>query len=137
MYGLLLAWVGRWNRSGISIRVGWVFFDFTFDAVSPAFLIFDTMPETRSTLPYPAFKRNGSNPYACSPCPAHKPPPHTDRVFLRRPKINLTESACTPLFWNAFDKRNSGCCIHTDSQNAVMATLLWEGDLFEISHQVA
>jgi len=67
--------------------------------------------------------------------PYPQPTPHTDRVFLRRPKLNLKESACTPLFWNAFDKRNAGSCIHTHSQNAVMATLLWEGDLFEISHQ--
>ncbi|KAG6330433.1 hypothetical protein ID866_8656 [Astraeus odoratus] len=65
------------------------------------------------------------------------PSPHTDRIFLRRPKLNLKESACTPLFWNAFDKRNAGSCIHTHSQNAVMATLLWPGELFEISHQAS
>ena len=70
------------------------------------------------------------------PYPQATPSPHTDRVFLRRPKQNLKESACTPLFWNAFDLRNAGSCIHTHSQNAVMATLLWEGDFFEISHQV-
>lgn len=70
------------------------------------------------------------------PYPQVTASPHTDRIFLRRPKLNLKESACTPLFWNAFDKRNAGSCIHTHSQNAVMATLLWEGDFFEISHQV-
>ncbi|KAF8842590.1 Methylthioribulose-1-phosphate dehydratase [Paxillus ammoniavirescens] len=64
------------------------------------------------------------------------PSPHTDRIFLRRPKLNLKESACTPLFWNAFEQRDAGSCIHTHSQNAVMATLLWEGDMFEISHQM-
>ncbi|KAF8437673.1 Methylthioribulose-1-phosphate dehydratase [Boletus edulis BED1] len=70
------------------------------------------------------------------PYPQSTSSPHTDRIFLRRPKLNLKESACTPLFWNAFDKRNAGSCIHTHSQNAVMATLLWEGDFFEISHQM-
>lgn len=63
------------------------------------------------------------------------PQPTTDRIFLRRPTLNLKESACTPLFWNAFEKRNAGSCIHTHSQNAVMATLLWPGGMFEISHQ--
>ncbi|KAI6156327.1 Methylthioribulose-1-phosphate dehydratase [Pisolithus thermaeus] len=63
------------------------------------------------------------------------PQPTADRIFLRRPTLNLKESACTPLFWNAFEQRNAGSCIHTHSQNAVMATLLWPGDMFEISHQ--
>ncbi|KAI6037384.1 class II aldolase/adducin N-terminal [Pisolithus microcarpus] len=64
------------------------------------------------------------------------PQPTTGRIFLRRPTLNLKESACTPLFWNAFEQRNAGSCIHTHSQNAVMATLLWPGDMFEISHQM-
>ncbi|KAJ6504709.1 class II aldolase/adducin N-terminal [Mycena vitilis] len=64
------------------------------------------------------------------------PSPHTDRVFLRRPAQHLKESACTPLFWNAFDLRDAGSCIHTHSQHAVMATLLWPGDTFRISHQM-
>lgn len=72
------------------------------------------------------------------PYPQTEPFPHTDRIFLRRPKLNLKESACTPLFWNAFTLRNAGSCIHTHSQNAVMATLLWEKDMmFRISHQVS
>ncbi|KAL5482732.1 MDE1 [Sanghuangporus weigelae] len=62
--------------------------------------------------------------------------PHTDRVFLRRPHVQLKESACTPLFWNAFDLRDAGSCIHTHSQHAVMATLLWPGKEFRISHQM-
>lgn len=61
--------------------------------------------------------------------------PHADRIFLRRPTSNLKESACTPLFWNSFDLRDAGSCIHTHSQHAVMATLLWEGEVFKISHQ--
>jgi len=69
------------------------------------------------------------------PYPQAAPSPHTDRVFLRRPATNLKESACTPLFWNSFDLRNAGSCIHTHSQHAVMATLLWDGPVFTISHQ--
>ena len=57
-------------------------------------------------------------------------------VFLRRPSLDLRESACTPLFWNAFDLRGAGSCIHTHSQNAVMVTLLTPGNMFRISHQV-
>jgi len=64
-----------------------------------------------------------------------EPSPHTDRIFLRRPKQDLKESACTPLFWNAFELRDAGSCIHTHSQHAVMATLLWPGKEFRISHQ--
>lgn len=30
----------------------------------------------------------------------------------------LKESACTPLFWNAFTMRDAGACIHTHSQHA-------------------
>ncbi|KAF5377812.1 hypothetical protein D9615_006675 [Tricholomella constricta] len=69
------------------------------------------------------------------PFPQPEPSPHTDRVFLRRPALNLKESACTPLFWNSFDLRDAGSCIHTHSQHAVMATLLWTGPVFTISHQ--
>lgn len=64
------------------------------------------------------------------------PSPDGDRVFLRRPSLNLKESACTPLFWNAFDLRGAGSCIHTHSQNAVIVTLLTPGNMFRISHQV-
>ncbi|KAF8182281.1 Methylthioribulose-1-phosphate dehydratase [Pholiota molesta] len=70
------------------------------------------------------------------PYPQVTPSPHTDRVFLRRPAMNLKESACTPLFWNSFDLRDAGSCIHTHSQHAVMATLLWTGPVFTISHQM-
>lgn len=67
----------------------------------------------------------------------------------------LKESACTPLFWNAFTMRSAGACIHTHSQHAgersatkwpksvtdaivaVMLTLLLPRDAqsFRISHQ--
>ncbi|KAL7416150.1 putative cytoplasm protein [Mrakia frigida] len=60
----------------------------------------------------------------------------SQRTFLRVPKQKgLKESACSPLFWNAFRLREAGSCIHTHSQNAVMATLLWPGKEFTISHQ--
>ncbi|KAJ3113508.1 hypothetical protein HDU96_003331 [Phlyctochytrium bullatum] len=44
-------------------------------------------------------------------------------------------SQCTPLFFNAYDMRNAGSCIHTHSQNAVMVTLLYPGETFQITHQ--
>lgn len=71
------------------------------------------------------------------PYPQPTPTLYADRVFLRRPQLNLKESACTPLFWNSFDLRDAGSCIHTHSQHAVMATLLWKGPVFTISHQVS
>ncbi|KAI9311592.1 methylthioribulose-1-phosphate dehydratase [Dichotomocladium elegans] len=57
-----------------------------------------------------------------------------DRSPLRKPAV-LKPSACTPLFYNAYTMRDAGACIHTHSQNAVMATLLYPGETFEISHQ--
>lgn len=30
--------------------------------------------------------------------------------------------------------RKAGACIHTHSQNAVMATLLWPGSTFDVTH---
>jgi len=69
--------------------------------------------------------------------PYPQPSPNADRVFLRRPALDMKESACTPLFWSSFDLRDAGSCIHTHSQHAVMATLLWTGPTFTISHQVS
>ncbi|KAI8066440.1 methylthioribulose-1-phosphate dehydratase [Gongronella butleri] len=57
-----------------------------------------------------------------------------DRTVLRAP-LAYKPSACTPLFYNAYSMRAAGACIHTHSQNAVMATLLFPGETFEISHQ--
>lgn len=43
--------------------------------------------------------------------------------------------ACTPLFLSCYNMRNAGACIHTHSQNAVMATLIWEDKVeFSMSH---
>ena len=36
----------------------------------------------------------------------------------------LKMSECTPLFMNAYKIANAGACVHSHSQNAVMATLL-------------
>ncbi|XP_042197484.1 methylthioribulose-1-phosphate dehydratase [Callorhinchus milii] len=47
----------------------------------------------------------------------------------------LKKSQCTPLFMNAYIKRGSGAVIHTHSKAAVMATLLFPGKEFRITHQ--
>ncbi|KAI5476410.1 methylthioribulose-1-phosphate dehydratase [Pseudohyphozyma bogoriensis] len=58
-----------------------------------------------------------------------------ERAFLRWPVHKpLKQSQCTPLFYNAYEAHNAGACIHTHSQHAVMATLLWKGNEFTISH---
>ncbi|KAG0231844.1 hypothetical protein BGW42_008593 [Actinomortierella wolfii] len=57
-----------------------------------------------------------------------------NRNILRKPLV-YKPSACTPLFYNAYTMRNAGACIHTHSQHAVMATLLYPGKEFVITHQ--
>ncbi|KAJ1679341.1 Methylthioribulose-1-phosphate dehydratase [Spiromyces aspiralis] len=57
------------------------------------------------------------------------------RRILRAPPPPSKESACTPLFYNAYMMRNAMACIHTHSKHAVLATLLWPGKEFRISHQ--
>lgn len=43
--------------------------------------------------------------------------------------------ACTPLFLSCYNLRDAGACIHTHSQAAVMATLIFEDrDEFSMSH---
>ncbi|KAJ2336087.1 Methylthioribulose-1-phosphate dehydratase [Coemansia sp. RSA 2681] len=58
---------------------------------------------------------------------------HTRQV-LRSPQPPIKPSACTPLFYNAYTMRGAGACIHTHSQNAVLATMLYDKE-FTISHQ--
>lgn len=48
---------------------------------------------------------------------------------------NLRKSQCTPLFMNAYTMRGAGAVIHTHSKFAVMATLLFPGKEFRITHQ--
>ncbi|KAF8002120.1 hypothetical protein HF325_003085 [Metschnikowia pulcherrima] len=44
--------------------------------------------------------------------------------------------ACTPLFLSIYNLRDAGAVIHTHSQNAVLATMIWEDRLeFKINHQ--
>uniref|UniRef100_A0A452UUP7 Methylthioribulose-1-phosphate dehydratase n=1 Tax=Ursus maritimus TaxID=29073 RepID=A0A452UUP7_URSMA len=51
------------------------------------------------------------------------------------PCKNLKKSQCTPLFMNAYTMRGAGAVIHTHSKAAVMATLLFPGREFKITHQ--
>lgn len=48
---------------------------------------------------------------------------------------NLRKSQCTPLFMNAYIMRGAQAVIHTHSKAAVMATLLYPGKEFRITHQ--
>lgn len=48
--------------------------------------------------------------------------------------FRLKKSQCTPLFMLPYRQRNAGAVIHTHSQNAVMATLLWPGKEFRCRH---
>ncbi|XP_057637824.1 methylthioribulose-1-phosphate dehydratase isoform X2 [Chionomys nivalis] len=47
----------------------------------------------------------------------------------------LRKSQCTPLFMNAYTMRGAGAVIHTHSKAAVLATLLFPGQEFKITHQ--
>ncbi|XP_023242281.1 uncharacterized protein LOC111640505 isoform X1 [Centruroides sculpturatus] len=47
----------------------------------------------------------------------------------------LKKSECTPLFMNAYTMRGAGAVIHSHSKNAVLATLLYPGKEFQITHQ--
>jgi methylthioribulose-1-phosphate dehydratase len=55
-------------------------------------------------------------------------------LSLPPPEKGFTASQCTPLFFNAYTMRGAGAVIHTHSQNAVMATLLYKKE-FRITHQ--
>nr|XP_023662792.1 methylthioribulose-1-phosphate dehydratase isoform X1 [Paramormyrops kingsleyae] len=51
------------------------------------------------------------------------------------PSKKLKKSQCTPLFMNAYTMRDARAVIHTHSKAAVMATLLFPGNEFHITHQ--
>lgn len=53
---------------------------------------------------------------------------------LPPPEKKLKKSQCTPLFMCAYISRNAGAVIHTHSKFAVMATLLWPGTEFRVTH---
>ncbi|CAL1535102.1 unnamed protein product [Lymnaea stagnalis] len=56
-------------------------------------------------------------------------------IFTPPPQKNLKKSQCTPLFMNAYTMRNAGSVIHTHSKAAVLATLIFPGTEFRITHQ--
>ncbi|KAJ1649542.1 Methylthioribulose-1-phosphate dehydratase [Dispira simplex] len=58
----------------------------------------------------------------------------TQRI-VRAPAPPAKPSACTPLFFHCHSLPNANVCIHTHSQNAVLATLVYSGDVFEITGQ--
>lgn len=58
-----------------------------------------------------------------------------DEIFVLDESQNIIEhpravnnklkiSECTPLFFNAYNMRNAGACLHSHSQNCVLITLL-------------
>nr|CAD7265643.1 unnamed protein product [Timema shepardi] len=53
---------------------------------------------------------------------------------LPAPEKKLKKSQCTPLFMCAYVARNAGAVIHTHSKAAVMATLLYPGKEFKVTH---
>ena len=59
-----------------------------------------------------------------------------DQNIIESPSaiLDFKPSQCTPLFFNAFKIRDAGACIHTHSQNAVLATLMFDKE-FRITHQ--
>ncbi|XP_022654291.1 methylthioribulose-1-phosphate dehydratase-like isoform X2 [Varroa destructor] len=52
---------------------------------------------------------------------------------LYAPK-GLKQSECGPLFMNAYRMRNAGAVIHSHSKHTVMATLLYPGKEFVVTH---
>jgi len=46
---------------------------------------------------------------------------------------SLKVSACAPLFYNAFQLRNAGAVLHSHSQNAMLATLIFDS-VFRVTH---
>ncbi|KAH6942776.1 hypothetical protein HPB50_010247 [Hyalomma asiaticum] len=60
-----------------------------------------------------------------------------DERFLSGPPPHkkLRKSECTPLFMNAYTMRGAGAVIHSHSKAAVLATLLYPGPEFRITHQ--
>jgi len=51
-----------------------------------------------------------------------------------QPPGGLKKSQCTPLFMCAYKTRQAGAVIHTHSKAAVMATLLYPGKEFKVTH---
>ena len=60
---------------------------------------------------------------------------HGDTVQEPNPAKKLKKSECTPLFMAAYQLRGAGAVIHSHSVSAVLATLIFEGNEFRITHQ--
>ncbi|KAM6133302.1 LOW QUALITY PROTEIN: methylthioribulose-1-phosphate dehydratase [Phoenicopterus ruber ruber] len=59
----------------------------------------------------------------------------TEQDISGPPPHKKLKSQCTPLFMNAYTMRGGSAVIHTHSKAAVMATLLYPGSEFSITHQ--
>ncbi|GIY30814.1 methylthioribulose-1-phosphate dehydratase [Caerostris extrusa] len=59
---------------------------------------------------------------------------HGNIISSPVPEKHLKISECTPLFMNAYIKRNAGAVIHSHSKSAVLATLMYPGSEFVVSH---
>jgi methylthioribulose-1-phosphate dehydratase len=55
------------------------------------------------------------------------------QVLERPADEGLTLSACAPLFYNAFRLRDASAVLHSHSQNAMLATLVFD-DVFRVTH---
>lgn len=60
---------------------------------------------------------------------------HGETVQEPNPTKRLKKSECTPLFMAAYQLRGAGAVIHSHSVSAVLATLIFEGPEFRITHQ--
>ncbi|XP_017486186.1 PREDICTED: methylthioribulose-1-phosphate dehydratase-like [Rhagoletis zephyria] len=58
-----------------------------------------------------------------------------DGSLKSSPGGGLKQSECTPLFLQAYKHRSAGAVIHTHSINAVLATLVAEGNELRVSHE--
>jgi len=56
-----------------------------------------------------------------------------DGNVLTAPRGDFKLSACAPLFYNAFRLRDAGAVLHSHSENAMLATLLFE-EAFRCTH---
>lgn len=59
---------------------------------------------------------------------------HGNDLELPQPSKKLKKSQCTPLFMCAYTARNAGAVIHTHSKAALLATLLYPGKEFKVTH---
>lgn len=59
---------------------------------------------------------------------------HGKDLELPQPSKKLKKSQCTPLFMCAYTARNAGAVIHTHSKTALLATLLYPGKEFKVTH---